>query len=1213
MLDARKGVARLGSLFWYQNLLRKLILNNQTNQKTMNKKALKKSLAGFMVAIFFFLPLLSLPTVTILAYEEYQENGNTYIFGEITKDTTWTSEDSPYIVTGNITVAEDKILTVEPGAEIRFDGWYQINVKGTLDAVGEKENYITFTSNWDNPNAGSWYRISLENSSENNVIQYAVIEYAYIGIQGDNSLVTLKNSILKNLNYGIRHYTGVVSHNYFVNVNTAFENSHGEITDNYISGSTRVFSCTFSETVIHSNNIVNYNSANQNNPYFIDHCYHEDLDATSNYWGTTDENYIKANIYDKDENSWLGEVIYKPYADSLITFNLTEPIDDDLLSSPTETTFSWNSINGPGDILEYYELYIDGELEETDITGTNLNYDISSLSDGYHSWYVVAVNSDGNSYKSNNVFGFNINIRTPHTPIADPVGGWYFEDQSVALSSNNSDIIRYTLDGEDPTETSSEYTSPISITAVEGTTIILKAKAWDNGSNSSPIMTEKYQFDLTPPENVIANPQGGVYENHAIVSLSSEGSDEIRYTTNETEPNELSALYTEPIAINNSTVLKVKAWDEVGNSSEITNEVYNIVQPSYEPPVVTINKLITNNTTPELTGTIDNNDSTVFVIVNGTEYVAVNNSDGTWTLADNTISELQIGIYEIVVRAVKDYYYHIEGYDNTTNELTIKSDEENPSYAVAIDNQKDARPVSGVDEADVVYEFPVEGSITRFMAIYNPDNELDSATQIGPVRSARPYFARTASEHKAIYAHAGGISDALWGLRNHEYSVYNLDALVGAGEQYFWRDETRSAPHNLYTSIENLNNFRDEFELGNGTFIQPWIFSDNPLIMENVEFEGDIEVEYANQNYNVKWIYDDTDGVYYRQSYENGSYQDYIDINTNQVSTENIIIQYAHTDPFTEIWEAEGRALLCREGECVNGRWQKDDSDSNIKFYLINGEEFEFKTGKLWINVVDSTDITPPAPITNVTVENVSTEDELRLEISWTNPTDEDLAKIFICRSSIFSTIWQCGLAENLKGVLGNSIEDNYITPDSTSVVDNYRLVEGGTYYYKLYAFDTSGNDNAFEWEQLEEGSGIPLYDQPIESGIRVDDITWIRNFGATNDTYIDGWKLKFDITVNDPNEDQLKFKMSDWISDSNSIATIGNTKISLVNLNTEADILNATSMGTEYSDMSFLSISDINPLMDKTQTSFYIWTKLPMNTVAGNYRTNYGIQTLTQ
>ncbi|NLM44527.1 MAG: DUF3048 domain-containing protein, partial [Clostridiales bacterium] len=56
--------------------------------------------------------------------------------------------------------------------------------------------------------------------------------------------------------------------------------------------------------------------------------------------------------------------------------------------------------------------------------------------------------------------------------------------------------------------------------------------------------------------------------------------------------------------------------------------------------------------------------------------------------------------------------------------------------AVMIDNERNARPQSGITEADIVFEMPVEGNITRYMAIYH---HLPSE-KIGPVRSARPYF-----------------------------------------------------------------------------------------------------------------------------------------------------------------------------------------------------------------------------------------------------------------------------------------------------------------------------------------------------------------------------------------------------------------------------------------------------------------------------------------
>ncbi|MCT9168042.1 flagellar protein, partial [Acinetobacter baumannii] len=54
-------------------------------------------------------------------------------------------------------------------------------------------------------------------------------------------------------------------------------------------------------------------------------------------------------------------------------------------------------------------------------------------------------------------------------------------------------------------------------------------------------------------------------------------------------------------------------------------------------PVVTFADVSTNDTTPALTGTIDDPTATVVVTVDGVDYPAVNNGDGTWTLADNTL------------------------------------------------------------------------------------------------------------------------------------------------------------------------------------------------------------------------------------------------------------------------------------------------------------------------------------------------------------------------------------------------------------------------------------------------------------------------------------------------------------------------------------------------------------------------------------------------
>jgi Bacterial Ig-like domain/FG-GAP repeat/RTX calcium-binding nonapeptide repeat (4 copies) len=87
-------------------------------------------------------------------------------------------------------------------------------------------------------------------------------------------------------------------------------------------------------------------------------------------------------------------------------------------------------------------------------------------------------------------------------------------------------------------------------------------------------------------------------------------------------------------------------------------------------PVVTVNPRATTDTNPQLTGTVDDPAAAVTVTVNGTAYPATNNGDGTWTLADNTITPpLAIGVYEVLASATDGLAN--TGADASTNELTI--------------------------------------------------------------------------------------------------------------------------------------------------------------------------------------------------------------------------------------------------------------------------------------------------------------------------------------------------------------------------------------------------------------------------------------------------------------------------------------------------------------------------------------------------------------
>ena len=117
--------------------------------------------------------------------------------------------------------------------------------------------------------------------------------------------------------------------------------------------------------------------------------------------------------------------------------------------------------------------------------------------------------------------------------------------------------------------------------------------------------------------------------------------------------------------------------------------------------------------------------------------------------------------------------------------------------AVMIDNNKDAWPQSGLNDAYLVYEIIVEGGETRLMACFKGVN----LEKIGPIRSSRHYFLDYAMENSAIYVHYGWSPQA-----ESDISTFKINNINGVSEssKSFWRVKDKSAPHNAVTSTEKI-------------------------------------------------------------------------------------------------------------------------------------------------------------------------------------------------------------------------------------------------------------------------------------------------------------------------------------------------------------------------------------------------------------------------
>lgn len=163
-------------------------------------------------------------------------------------------------------------------------------------------------------------------------------------------------------------------------------------------------------------------------------------------------------------------------------------------------------------------------------------------------------------------------------PIFDPDGGTYLYSVNVTISSEPEDaVVHYTLDGSEPTRSSTLYTEPMII----DTTSTLKARAFKEGWLSSEIKASFYEVEHPDdPEQVALpkfDPQPGSFLDSILVSISCETEDAlIYYTVNGDEPTQSSKKYSDPVIIETTTTLKTKAFKSGMLPSEVNKGVYSI-------------------------------------------------------------------------------------------------------------------------------------------------------------------------------------------------------------------------------------------------------------------------------------------------------------------------------------------------------------------------------------------------------------------------------------------------------------------------------------------------------------------------------------------------------------------------------------------------------------------------------------------------------------
>ena len=111
-------------------------------------------------------------------------SSDTTVGGYVSENTTWTCEDSPYIVVDDVHVISGVFLTVEPGVTVKFTNGTNLIIDGDLFAQGNSTHKIIFTSNATTPALGDWGAINIRTSGSYKEVKWVTVEYSTFGIKG---------------------------------------------------------------------------------------------------------------------------------------------------------------------------------------------------------------------------------------------------------------------------------------------------------------------------------------------------------------------------------------------------------------------------------------------------------------------------------------------------------------------------------------------------------------------------------------------------------------------------------------------------------------------------------------------------------------------------------------------------------------------------------------------------------------------------------------------------------------------------------------------------------------------------------------------------------------------------------------------------------------------------------------------------------------------
>ena len=264
----------------------------------------------------------------------------------------------------------------------------------------------------------------------------------------------------------------------------------------------------------------------------------------------------------------------------------------------------------------------------------------------------------------------------------------------------------------------------------------------------------------------------------------------------------------------------------------------------------------------------------------------------------------------------------------------------NRVLAVKIDNIVNARPQTGLTHADIVYVLPVEGGLSRFLAVFSSHYP----PVIGPVRSAREDDLELLRQFgRPAFAYSGATATLLPYIQRTA-RIVNLYSGTTRG---YYRDTSRVAPYNLYAHTRQL---LAQAQAASKARDIGFRFGPPP---PGGRATRSAPVSYPAASFRFTWSANKgrwlvaMDGTPAKTTDGGRLAPATVVIQYTTVRTSRFL-EYGKPPPYAES-AGSGTALVLRDGKAWTTHWSRPNANAGTTFTTASGRRMTFTPGQVWV------------------------------------------------------------------------------------------------------------------------------------------------------------------------------------------------------------------------------------------------------------------------